>query len=77
MHDVSKKQSSQPLNDQAVLTRMTLSTTPGGGGSLGAGLVASGPSVLATLTCHGQHSADRHQQGDILPQSRLTITIRA
>ena len=27
MHDVSKKQSSQPLNDQAVLTRMTLSTT--------------------------------------------------
>ena len=73
MHDVSKKQSSQPLNEQAVLTRMTLSTTPGGGGSLGAGLVASGPSVLATLTCHGQHSADRHQQGDLLPQSRLTI----
>ena len=45
---------------------------PGGGGSLGAGLVASGPSVLAALTCHGQHSADRHQQGDLLAQSRLT-----
>ena len=50
---------------------------PGGGGSLGAGLVASGPSVLAALTCHGQHSADRHQQGDLLAQSRLTIELEA
>ena len=66
MHDVSKKQSSQPLNDQAVLTRMTLSTTPGGGGSLGAGLVAVVPvfwrhspamaSILQTVISKGIYS---------------------